>query len=263
MNGSQGELIILIATTLLVLLGIVVWNVFVQKKKNIEYKQQLLDIRSQYEKALFENKLNILEDTFRAISQNLHDNLGSNISTAMLLLYKDDSFTDWDTEANRKEALVVLDKVLDDLKNISHSLNPDYLDEIGLNEAVKQRVRQLIRTKKYQIDLQQNTNPFRLNRQKQLILFYFFQEAMNNINTHAGASKVEVKMDYKYNHLEFEITDNGKGMMMECELSDSQVKGSGLLNMKCHAELISAKLDIKSKPDVGTKIKLLVPDPYK
>jgi hypothetical protein len=61
-------------------------------------------------------ELKVLEETFRAISQNLHDNIGSNISTAMLLLYTDENMNALEQEANRIEALVILDKIVDDLK---------------------------------------------------------------------------------------------------------------------------------------------------
>jgi glucose-6-phosphate-specific signal transduction histidine kinase len=85
-------------------------------------------------------ELKVLEETFRAISQNLHDNIGSNISTAMLLLYTDENMNALEQEANRKEALVILDRIVNDLKNIARSLNPDYLFRVGLKEAIRQRI---------------------------------------------------------------------------------------------------------------------------
>lgn len=264
MRGSQeGVLIILIASTALVLLlGTIVVTLLIQKKRKYHYQRQLSNIKVHYEKTILQTRLKILEETFRAISENLHDNVGSNISTAMLLLYKDENFTELETEMNRKEALAILDKVVDDLKNIAHSLNPDYLDVIGLNEAVKQRVEQLERTKKYKIDLQLNIAPFRLNKQKQLVLFYIFQEAINNINSHAEADKIEVALQYEKNQIEFCIKDNGKGMDLQYNEIEKKVKGAGLMNMKNHAEMIDAKLEISSKEGEGTRITVFVPDPY-
>src|SRR5678816_184412 len=92
MHESQTEvtLIIVISTALILLLGgIVVTGLFIQQKRNHRHQQQLLELNSRYEKSLLESRLKIQEETFQAISQNLHDNIGSNISTAMLLLYKD------------------------------------------------------------------------------------------------------------------------------------------------------------------------------
>src|SRR5687767_15901209 len=102
----------------------------------------------------------------------------------------------YEQEANRKEALGMLNKIVDDLRNIAHSLNPEYLYEIGLTEAIKQRIDQLARTKKYEIELFQTQTSQRLNRQKQVILFYIFQEAINNINNHSQARKIFVQILY-------------------------------------------------------------------
>ncbi|NJO24798.1 MAG: hypothetical protein HC867_01930, partial [Bacteroidia bacterium] len=74
-------------------------------------------------------------------------------------------------EGNRKEALNMLDRVVDDLKNIARSLNAGYLENIGLNEAVRNRMAQLERTKKYEVELYLDDTLQRLDRQKQLILY--------------------------------------------------------------------------------------------
>jgi two-component system, NarL family, sensor kinase len=264
MYESQGEVVlILITSTVLILLlaTIVVVALLIQNKRKYKHRQQLSEIKIQHEKILLETKLKILEDTFKAISQNLHDNVGSNISTAMLLLYKDGHIDMTEQDQNRKEAINILDKVVDDLKNIAHSLNPDYLDEIGLSEAIKQRVDQLKKTRRYKIALKCNDAPQRLNRQKQLILFYVFQEAMNNINNHAAAKNVDVILDYDPSRLVMRINDDGKGMDVQ-QVTGRRSKGTGLLNMKSHAVMIEAALDIKSATGAGTQIVLSVPDPY-
>ena len=258
-NQDEVLLILIISTGLILLLGtLVVIALLIQKKRRFLHRKQLSELQGHYEKVLLQTKLKILEDTFTAISRSLHDNIGSNISTAILLLYKDEQLDESEYESNRKESLAILDKVVDDLKNISHSLNPNYLDEIGLNEAIKHRVEQLTKTKKYKIDFLFNEAPYKLNRQKQLVLFYVFQEAINNINTHAGASVITVQLQYEPDQLNLQISDNGKGLTV----GHLRKKGSGLINMKQHAETIAASLDIKSETGRGTIISLSVPDPY-
>lgn len=264
MVESQEELVLILitSTALILILGtVIVFAVLIQNKRKFKYRQQLVQMKGYYEKTMLEAELKILEDTFKAISQNLHDNVGSNISTAMLLLYKDKNMDDKEHDLNRQEALGILDKIVDDLKNIAHSLNPDYLDQIGLGEAIKQRVEQLSRTKKYKIELQQDGSYRKLDRQKQLILFYIFQEAINNINTHAEARNINIRIKYEPNELDLFIGDDGKGMDVEKEMS-SNVKGNGLINMRTHAAMIEAGLDIFSSKDTGTKIRVTVPNPY-
>ena len=205
-----------------------------------------------------QTELKVLEKTFRAISQNLHDNIGSNISTAMLLLYKDENMNALEQEANRKEALVILDKIVDDLKNIARCLDPDYLLRVGLKEAIQQRIDQLTKTKKYELELSLNEIPRQLDRKKQVMLFYIFQEAVNNINTHARAKRVSVRLRYEETNLMLQIRDDGVGM----ETENNSIKGAGLINMKNHAEMIGATLSIITDRGKGTEVTITVPHAY-
>ena len=165
-------------------------------------------------------------------------------------------------ESNRKEALSMLGRIVDDLKDIARNLNADYLENIGLNEAVRQRMEQLKRLKKYDIELNLNDIPKRIDRQKQVILFYIFQEAITNITNHAQANKIWISLLYDTEKLIMRIGDNGIGMMNNTP-EKNNLKGSGLINMKNHATMIGASLTIHSNNGNGTEIILTVPDPYR
>ncbi len=264
MHESQNEvvLIIIISTALILLLGgIVVTGLFIQQKRKLRHQHQLLEMNNRYEKSLLESKLKIQEETFQAISQNLHDNIGSNISTAMLLLYKDEHTNEQEMEDNRREALGMLDRIVDDLKNIARSLNAGYLEDIGLSEAIRHRIEQLERFKRFEIDFFNNDMPHRLDRHKQVMLFYIFQESINNITKHAQAKKIIVRLHYEKDKLVMRIKDNGTGM---ANMGHEKMieKGSGLINMKNHAAMIGAVLDINSERGNGTEIIVTIPEPY-
>ena len=260
---SEQELILIASTAIiLVLIILVVAALLIQHKRKFRHRQQLVEIQNQYEKTLLETELKIQGETLKAISRNLHDNIGSNISTAMLLLYKDEAMDQSEFEPNRKEAISMLDRIVDDLKNIARSLNPAYLTELGLGEAIRQRVQQLEKTRKYEIEFYLNEAPQALDTEKQLILFYIFQEAINNISTHARATSVVIRLHYDADRLTMDIQDNGKGITNTLNKETNNSRGSGLINMKHHAEMINAKLVIESTGSGGTGIMLTVPQPY-
>ena len=262
-NSEEVILILIISTALILLLvTVVVVALLIQNKRKYKHRQQLSEMQGHFEKTLLQTELKILEEAFSAISQNLHDNVGSNISTAMLLLYRDENMNASEQEENRKEALAMLDKIVDDLKNIARSLNPDYLFKIGLSEAIQQRIEQLTKTKKYELELLLNETPQQLDRKKQVILFYIFQEALNNINKHAQAKKISVRLQYETDNLLLQITDDGKGMGITQNKESDTIKGAGLMNMKNHAEMIGANLSIISDIGIGTEVKITVPNPY-
>ena len=262
-NSNEVILTLIISTALIVLFGIViVFALLIQHKRRFLHKQQLAEIKSQYEKTILKTELKILEDTYKSISQNLHDNVGSNISTAMLLLYKDEKMNSEEIETNRKEALGVLGIIVDDLKNIARSLNPEYLYELGLSDAIRQRSDQLEKTKRYELELYIKEAPKKLDRQKQVILFSIFQEALNNIQKHANANKIIVRLNYEENRLLMQIKDNGIGFDKSEAGKKIFDKGSGLLNMKHHSEMIGASFAIESEINNGTEISITVPEPY-
>lgn len=259
---NEVVLILIISTAIILLLGgILLTGLLIQQKRKHRHQHQLLEMNNQYEKSLLESRLKIQEETSRAISENLHDHIGSDISTAMLLLYKDEQVNKEEEDANRKEALSMLSVIVDDLKDISRSLNSGYLEEIGLNEAVRHRMALLERSKKYEIELWLDDMPSRLNRQKQLFVFYIFQEAINNINKHAQAKKIVVKLVYDNDKMIMQIKDDGAGIA-HVQHGEMYEKGSGLINMKNHAGIMGAVLDIQSEKDRGTSIMITIPDPY-
>ena len=262
-SDNEVKLTLVISTALIVLLAItIVFALLIQHKRRFLHKQQLAEIKSKYEKTILQAELKILEDTYKSISQNLHDNVGSNISTAMLLLYKDEKMNSEEVEANRKVSLGILSIIVDDLKNIARSLNPDYLYELGLCDAIRQRSDQLEKTKKYELELYIKEAPQKLNRQKQVMLFSIFQEALNNIQKHANAKKIIVHLNYEENMLLMQIKDDGNGFDKSETGKKILDKGSGLLNMKHHSEMIGATFIIESEINNGTEINITLPEPY-
>jgi two-component system, NarL family, sensor kinase len=255
-NSDEVLLILIISTSLILLLGaVVVIIVLIQNKRKYSHKQQLSEMQIHYEKTLLGTKVGILEETYSAISKNLHDNIGSNISTAMLLLYKDGNMTLSEQDTNRIEAIAILDKVVDDLKNIARSLNPDYLLQVGVSEAIQQRVAQLRKAKKFNLELLIDQLPYQLDKRQQVFLFYIFQEAINNINSHAEAKNISVHLLYNNDQLQLRIKDDGVGM----ELRSDSTKGAGLVNIKNYAETIGARFEIISEPGKGTDLKISLP----
>jgi signal transduction histidine kinase len=59
-----------------------------------------------------------------------------------------------------------------------------------------------------------------------------------------------------------QIKDNGKGFDKSETGKRRLDKGSGLLNMKHHSEMIGATFTVDSEIDKGTEINITLPDPY-
>ena len=79
--------VFIIATFLvLLLLGFVFSMLFLHKKKQRDFANELENIKTTFEKELLKTQLEIQDQTFQYISQEIHDNIGQFISLAKLHL---------------------------------------------------------------------------------------------------------------------------------------------------------------------------------
>jgi two-component system sensor histidine kinase DegS len=90
-------------------------------------------------------------------------------------------------------------------------------------------------------------------------LFYIFREALNNIEKHAEATLVDIKIHWNSDHLVFTVSDNGKGF----DVSNVQYGSHfGLKFMHDRVELLNGSMEILSEINVGTHIVIQVPYEY-
>ncbi|MBD2495849.1 GAF domain-containing protein [Nostoc sp. FACHB-280] len=81
------------------------------------------------------------------------------------------------------------------------------------------------------------------------------QEALTNAIKHAFASEIVIELVYEPTQLILRVKDNGKGFAPE---SLAVVKGFGLMGIKERCDRIKAQLTIKSLPQPGTEITILI-----
>ena len=89
-------------------------------------------------------------------------------------------------------------------------------------------------------------------------LYLLFKEAVNNAAKHAQATEVVVLFTRENNRLRMTIADNGKGMENGGGPANT-VGGNGLRNMHARALEMNADLSVNSVPLQGTTIGLVVP----
>jgi signal transduction histidine kinase/ligand-binding sensor domain-containing protein len=83
------------------------------------------------------------------------------------------------------------------------------------------------------------------------------QEALSNAQRHAHATSTKVGLHYSKDALMLTIEDNGVGFVVD---DASRIEGHyGLLGMRERVSSIDGSLEIVSKPDAGTIIKVRVP----
>ena len=249
--------LILIASTLIILILaiLIVVALFINQRRNFKHRQDLSDLKNVYEREVLKTQLETQAHTFEVISQELHDNVGTLISMALVHLKSAPVFLRDVENKNLLEANNTLEEAMGILRDISRSLNPERIQYLGLAESIRLELDRLRRTKQYTTDYRCTGEEFSIEPQRQMICFRIVQEALNNVIKHAHANHIVVNVNFENPKLELFIQDNGNGFVY---LPDQGgfVNQSGISNMRKRAKLINASFSIKSELGKGTVVQL-------
>jgi two-component system sensor histidine kinase UhpB len=149
-------------------------------------------------------------------------------------------------------------EALESIRQLARELRPPELDEIGLIPALAAQVRTL--SERSGIDVRLDADPAvsDLLTDADLALYRIVQEALANVERHAGASSVEVRIRRRPDGIAAEVSDDGKGFEVEAELERAG-RGLGLLEMQERALYVGAELQIDSAPGSGTRVTIHMP----
>ena len=157
------------------------------------------------------------------------------------------------------ESKNLLSKSIKDLRDIARSLNPDFLNEIGLAGAIQQQLQLLDKTAQYKTSFNVTGSIYKNDQQHELVVFRIVQELLNNIVKHAEANAVNIKMDYLSEKLIITVCDKGKGFDTETMKSAENNQGLGLRNMINRMTLINGYISINSEIGNGTTATIELP----
>jgi signal transduction histidine kinase len=226
-----------------------------RKKKHIEEKQTM---KLNFQQELLKSQLEIQEQTLKNISQEIHDNIGQVLSLAKLNLGTADITKPENAQQKIDDSKNLVAKAIQDLRDLSKSLNTDYVSEMGLARSIEYEMEMIKKTGSFEIDFQIEGQVQKLETQKELILFRIVQEVLNNIMRHSKATCIEVKLDYMPDSFSMQIADNGEGFDLTA-LHENSKFGLGIRNMHNRAQLIGSDFNIASTITKGTTVTISVP----
>ena len=140
------------------------------------------------------------------------------------------------------------DGTLRELRRLVLELTPSPLEDHGLEEALSLHCDLFARRQKVQMDLNLDYNGELLPDQE-VAIYRITQEALANIQKHAGASLIKVSLISKKDETVLTIVDNGRGFD-----ANSPKKGQGLTNIADRTRQSGGKLQIQTGPGQGTTI---------
>lgn len=187
----------------------------------------------------------------KRVASDLHDNLGSNISS-IRWAFQAINRTNWSDDEKEifTNVQTMFDKIYDDVRLLAHNLLPEEFEKLGLLVALEGLVRKMNTNPKIKFTLHFSDNFGRLENKVEFELYSIALEVVNNIIRHSDATEASINLMQHQKSLTMLIKDNGKGFNFET------MQGYGLKNLQYRAESIEAKLMIDSDKIGGTNISL-------
>lgn len=229
---------------------------------HLKEKEELKNI---FQQEILKAQLEMQEQTFLTISQEIHDNIGQILSLIKLHI---STITPHDYPATERKVSAskeLLDQVIEDLRNLSKRLNNKYVSQLSLAESLRFQLNLIQKTGVYTTSFEVQGEEKPIAAEIKLIIFRIAQEGLTNILKHAATKAIWVFLTYLPDKIIVIIKDDGKGFDANLDFDGDiprkdAVKGIGVYNMHYRASLIGAQLTIKSQPG-GTLVQLTIPFP--
>ncbi len=190
------------------------------------------------------------------LSRELHDTLAHTLSALVVQL--DAVMAVWEPIPSRAREMLegmleTTRRGLDDTRRSLRALRAAPLEEMGLALAVRTLTEDFAARNGLSLDLEISEDVDRLSPEVEHGLYRVAQEALENVNQHAGAQHVQVKLGKNNGDLFLIVADDGRGFDTDMDASEQQL---GLQGMYERAEMIGARLEVLSEKDKGTTIRL-------
>lgn len=260
MREQETDIYLFIITGVIILnalLGFIVYFMLMYRRKQRLNQLEKTQLLMRFQQNLLQTQLEIQEQTFRNISLEIHDNIGQILSLAKLTLSSIEMSDPALTLEKALSAKNLVSKAVQDLRDLSRSLNTDYVSQMGLARAIEYSLEIIKKTSLYEAEmtLVGIVKPF--DPQRELIIFRIAQEMLNNIIKHAAATAIRVTLEYGEDSFRLIIADNGKGFDLS-PINENAVSGLGIRNMHNRADLIGAGFHISSTIGEGSTVSLTI-----
>jgi signal transduction histidine kinase len=252
--AQVNQLTVYFVLTLFFLVIILFSLFFIFNKRRLHYISEKQNALDRYQKELEASRIENQEHLLKALSWELHDNIGQLLSVSNLQL----SMVSADIPEKDKKLVTdtreILSRVLEDVRNLSKSLNADSFMFLGLIKAVDFEIERLNRLKFVDATFITEGNETTLPDEHEIILFRIIQECISNVIKHARATKFEIFFRFGSEGFTILCEDNGIGMNIH-----SKNFGLGMKNIISRAALIGAEASLEPVTGGGLRVKIFYP----
>lgn len=257
-TGSEDIVSIFLIAALIMgtLVIFIILFVLYYQRRMIDQKLKVQELEFAYERDLLKSAIESQEKERRRIAADLHDDIGASLSAIKLRLNQfERKFSDQEAARehtrNTKEMVTATIK---SVRSISHGLTPMILEQLGLEAALGDQLRNLKEEAGIKIHFECQLSPERLPAKQELALFRVTQELISNTLRHAEATEISIFIASGGPTCTLEYRDNGKGF----DPVENR-KGLGRKSMESRIRLFQGTFAENSSPGEGMQVLIELP----
>jgi PAS domain S-box-containing protein len=198
--------------------------------------------------------LNVQEEERRRIARDLHDHLAQRLALLDMGLHRLREGLPGDLEELQSQVAVLQNQtaaLAQDVREISHRLHPAIVEHLGLIAALRALCEEYQHSRMAAVTFEPVHDGSTIALEVATAFYRICEEALRNIQKHAGDVPVLVELRTEGSELLLRIHDDGVGFEPDGVNSAEHL---GLLSMRERAALIGAHCRCLSQPGEGTTI---------
>lgn len=196
------------------------------------------------------------------LAREIHDTLAQGFAGIVTQLQAAEQAPDEASRTRHTDAAIALARDgLAEARRSVKALRPAALDAMRLPEAVGQLARTWTERTGIPCDVSASGDATALPTDVEVALLRTAQEALANVERHAGARRVRLTLRTDATGTRLEVRDDGRGFDPEARSVErsSDDGGYGLVAMRERIESVAGGLIVESRPGHGTAIRAEVP----
>ena len=242
---------------------------FEEIARDVAYALHKIDLEEEHERAqknlrfYADQAIMAQEEERKRIALELHDETAQALASLGMdigALAGNKNLSSVEISENLKILQSETESILENVRALSKGLRPPMLEEFGLLAALRGLANEMSEQTRVKVRFEVEGTSHRLSPDIEIATYRIAQEALSNIRRHAAASECSLLVRYSSQKMIMEIRDNGRGFAVREPSGDIGYPGRlGLIGMEERAKLVGGIVTIRSRPGVGTTVRLELP----
>ena len=193
----------------------------------------------------------------RALSRELHDEVGQSLSAVLMELRNLSAGLKARSEEQSRNHVDTVKGLVENtvrvVRNMALLLRPSMLDDLGLIPALKWQARESAKHTSMDVTVATELDSDDLPDEYKTCIYRVVQEALHNCARHSHATTVRIRVEQRAERLILIIQDDGQGFDVRL------MKGLGLLGIQERVARLGGTCNIHSKPGRGAILTVELP----